>query len=170
MATVSQPPREGAAPWQTHTVFNQVPPLEGVDVFSSNLPLVEAVEREGAGWVLERASALGRVVGGEPQQVWGRLANENKPVLRTFDRYGHRIDEVEFHPAWHQLMKMGVENELHSLPWTSEEPARTRGARRAVHDRDAGRGRLRLPDHDDLRRRAGAARAARAGRRVGAAA
>ncbi len=113
----------GDAPWQTHTVFNQVPPLEGVDVFSSNLPLVEAVQREGAGWVSERASALGRFVGGEPQQQWGRLANENRPVLRTFDRYGNRIDEVEFHPAWHELMRMGVEHELHSLPWTSEEPS-----------------------------------------------
>ena len=113
----------GDAPWQTHTVFNQVPPLEDVDVFSSNLPLVEAVQREGAGWVSERASALGRFVGGEPQQQWGRLANENRPVLRTFDRYGNRIDEVEFHPAWHELMRMGVEHELHSLPWTSEEPS-----------------------------------------------
>jgi putative acyl-CoA dehydrogenase len=122
MATVSQAPSERAAPWQTHTVFNQPPPLQGVDVFSSNVPLVEAVQREGADWVNERASALGRFVGGEPQQLWGRLANENRPVLRTFDRYGHRIDEVEFHPAWHQLLKMGVEHELHSLPWTSEEP------------------------------------------------
>jgi putative acyl-CoA dehydrogenase len=123
MATVSQPIGEGAAPWKTHEVANQAPPLEGVDVFASNLPLVEAVEREGAGWVRERASALGRFVGGEPQQQWGRLANENKPALRTFDRYGHRIDEVEFHPAWHNLMRMGVEHELHSLPWTSSEPA-----------------------------------------------
>ncbi|MCW3018953.1 MAG: acyl-CoA dehydrogenase domain protein [Solirubrobacterales bacterium] len=114
----------GDAPWQTHTVFNQPPPLEGIDIFSSNVPLVEAVQREGAGWVSERASVLGRFVGarGGPQQEWGRLANENKPVLRTFDRYGHRIDEVEFHPAWHQLMSMGVEHELHSLPWTSDEP------------------------------------------------
>jgi putative acyl-CoA dehydrogenase len=111
------------APWQTHTVFNQVPPLEGVDVFSSNLPLVEAVQREGASWVSERASKLGRFVGEVNDQEWGRLANENKPVLHLFDRYGHRIDEVEFHPVWHQLMKMGVENELHSLPWTSDEPS-----------------------------------------------
>jgi putative acyl-CoA dehydrogenase len=123
MATVSQATGEGAAPWRTHEVFNQAPPLEGIDVFSSNRPLVEAVDREGAGWVAERASALGRLIGGEPQQQWGRLANENKPVLRTFDRYGHRIDEVEFHPAWHQLMRLGVEHELHSLPWTSAEPA-----------------------------------------------
>ena len=122
MATASQAPRESAAPWQTHTVFNQAPPLEGVDVFASNLPLVEAVQREGASWVSERASALGRVVGGEPQQSWGTLANENKPVLHTHDRYGNRIDEVEYHPAWHKLMALGVEHELHSLPWTSSEP------------------------------------------------
>jgi putative acyl-CoA dehydrogenase len=121
MATASQP-AHGEAPWQTHTVFNQPPPLEGVDVYASNTPLVEAVTREGAEWVSERASALGRIVGGEPQQQWGRLANENKPVLRTHDRYGNRIDEVEFHPAWHKLMQLGVEHELHSLPWTSDEP------------------------------------------------
>jgi putative acyl-CoA dehydrogenase len=121
MATASQP-AHGNAPWQTHTVFNQPPPLEGVDVFASNTPLVEAVQREGAEWVSERASALGRLVGGEPQQHWGRLANENEPILRTHDRYGNRIDEVEFHPAWHKLMQLGVEHELHSLPWTSQEP------------------------------------------------
>src|SRR5439155_19725150 len=114
MAAVSQAGAEQAASWRTHTVFNQAPPLEGVDVFSSNLPLVEGVEREGAGWVRERAAALGALIGGEPQQSWGRLANENRPVLRTHDRYGNRIDEVEFHPAWHKLMKMGVEHELHS--------------------------------------------------------
>jgi putative acyl-CoA dehydrogenase len=123
MATASQPSSASTVPWQTHTVSNQVPPLEGLDVFATNLPLVEATTREGAGWVTERASALGRVIGGAPQLEWGRLANENKPILRTFDRYGHRIDEVEFHPAWHQLMQMGIEHELHSLPWTSTEPA-----------------------------------------------
>jgi putative acyl-CoA dehydrogenase len=122
MASTVSKPGLGDVPWQTHTVFNQAPPLEGLDVFSSNQPLVEAVKREGAGWVSERASALGRFVGGDPQGSWGRLANENKPVLHTHDRYGNRIDEVEFHPAWHKLMAMGVEHELHSLPWTSEEP------------------------------------------------
>jgi putative acyl-CoA dehydrogenase len=122
MATVSQPTHRDAAPWQTHSVSNQAPPLLDIDVFASNLPLVEAAEREGAGWISERASALGRFVGGAPQQEWGRLANENRPVLHTHDRYGNRIDEVEFHPAWHWLMKLGVEHELHSLPWTSAEP------------------------------------------------
>ncbi|HEY5194017.1 MAG TPA: acyl-CoA dehydrogenase family protein [Solirubrobacteraceae bacterium] len=125
-------PARGGEQWQTHTVANQVPPLEGVDVFSSNTPLVEATKREGASWALPRAARLGTFVGGEPQQLWGRLANENKPVLRSHDRYGHRIDEVEFHPAWHQLMKMGVEHELHSLPWTSAEPS-AHAARAAMY-------------------------------------
>jgi putative acyl-CoA dehydrogenase len=131
--TVSQPAREDA-PWQTHTVANQPPPLEGVDVFSSNLPLVEATEREGAGWIRERASAFGRFVGGAggPQHLWGWQANEHKPVLHTHDRYGNRIDEVEFHPAWHQLMRMGVEHELHALPWRSDEPS-AHTARAAIY-------------------------------------
>jgi putative acyl-CoA dehydrogenase len=119
------------APWLTHTVSNQPPPLTGIDLFSTNTPLVEATRREDAGWVIERAAALGAYVGGEPQ-TWGRLANENKPVLRTHDRYGNRIDEVEFHPAWHQLMAMGVENELHALPWRSSEPA-AHAARAALY-------------------------------------
>jgi putative acyl-CoA dehydrogenase len=123
MATVSQPTGESTASWQTHEVFNQTPPLQDIDVFSSNLPLVEALEREGGGWARERAAQLGRLIGGKPQQFWGRMANENKPVLHTHDRYGHRIDEVEFHPAWHKLMRLGVEHELHSLPWTSSQPA-----------------------------------------------
>jgi putative acyl-CoA dehydrogenase len=131
MATVSQPAR-GDAPWQTHTVANQPPPLVGLDLFAGNLPLVEATEREGAGWIAERASALGRFVGGEPQQVWGWQANEHKPVLHTHDRYGNRIDEVEFHPAWHKLMTMGVEHELHALPWRSEQPA-AHAARAAMY-------------------------------------
>ncbi len=122
MATTAHLPDQDSS-WQTHSVFNQTPPLEGIDVFSSNLPLVEALQREGGGWARERAAELGRFVGGKPQQWWGRQANENKPILRTHDRYGNRIDEVEFHPAWHRLMQMGIENELHSLPWTSSEAA-----------------------------------------------
>jgi putative acyl-CoA dehydrogenase len=125
-------PAPSTLSWQTHTVANQAPPLEGIDVYATNLPLVEATRREGAAWVSERASELGKVVGGEPQQLWGRQANENKPVLRTHDRYGNRIDEVEFHPAWHKLMKLGVEHELHALPWRTEQPA-AHAARAALY-------------------------------------
>ncbi|HWY18760.1 MAG TPA: acyl-CoA dehydrogenase family protein [Solirubrobacteraceae bacterium] len=122
-----------SAPWHTHDVFNQVPPLEGRNVFTDNTPLVEATEREGATWALQRASALGELIGGEPQQVWGRQANENRPVLHTHDRYGHRIDEVEFHPAWHQLMALGVEHELHALPWRETEKPAPHVARAAMY-------------------------------------
>jgi len=118
MATTAHNP----APWKTHDVTNQPPPLRDVDLFTSNTPLVEAVQRSGAEWVLDRGAALGLEVSGEPLE-WGRLANENRPVLRTHDRYGNRIDEVDFHPAWHELMRLWTRNELHSLPWTSDQPS-----------------------------------------------
>jgi putative acyl-CoA dehydrogenase len=95
---------------------NQPPPLAGYDLFSENRPLVEALEREGDPTAIERCAAFGRHCGEEPLEL-GRLANEHPPVLHTHDRYGERIDEVEFHPAWHALLALGVEHGLHSLPW-----------------------------------------------------
>jgi putative acyl-CoA dehydrogenase len=96
---------------------NQVPPLAGHDLFGANRPLVEALEREGAGWARAQCAAFGRRLGGAPLE-WGRLANEHPPQLRTHDRYGERIDEVEFHPAWHELLAMSVGEGIHSLSWT----------------------------------------------------
>ena len=95
---------------------NQAPPLEGYDLYGENRPLVEAVAREGAGWAGEALRGLGELLGGEPLE-WGRLANEHPPQLRTHDRFGNRIDEVEFHPAWHRLLGLGVEHALHAAPW-----------------------------------------------------
>ena len=100
---------------------NQPPPLEHVDVFATDRPLVEAVRREGGGWAEERLSALGRLCGG-PLLEQGRLANEHPPVLRTHDRFGERVDEVEFHPAWHALLAAGVEHGVHALPWREPRP------------------------------------------------
>ena len=105
----------------THDVTNQPPPLEDLDLFSTNTPLVEALEREGAGWAQETCTGVGRAWGGEPLE-WGRQANEHPPKLRTHDRFGNRIDEVEFHPAWHQLMTLASSQGLHALPWTSTDP------------------------------------------------
>ncbi|MFC8824550.1 acyl-CoA dehydrogenase family protein [Streptomyces sp. NPDC057137] len=96
----------------THTVTNQVPPLVGYDVFSGDRALVEGLERHAAPEVLDEArselSALGLAAGSARVQEWGTQANENPPKLRTHDRYGNRIDEVEFHPAWHQLLDGAV--------------------------------------------------------------
>ena len=75
----------------------------------------------GGGGGGERASALGVELGGEPLE-WGRLANTHPPVLRSHDRYGERLDEVEFHPAWHSLMTLGVRHGLHALPWREPLP------------------------------------------------
>ncbi|MGW2843335.1 acyl-CoA dehydrogenase family protein [Streptomyces sp. NPDC001493] len=96
----------------THTVTNQVPPLVGYDVFGADRALSEAVERHLAPGVLSEArrelSTLGQAAGSAQAQEWGTQANENPPKLRTHDRYGHRIDEVEFHPAWHRLLGHAV--------------------------------------------------------------
>jgi len=92
---------------------NQPPPLEGYDVFSENRPLVEALRREGGHADDEQCAAFGRLCGGEPLEL-GRLANEHPPILRTHDRFGERIDEVEFHPAWHELLGLGIGHALHS--------------------------------------------------------
>jgi putative acyl-CoA dehydrogenase len=100
---------------------NQPPPLEGHDLFTGNKALVEALRREGGGAWEERSSALGIELGGEPLE-WGRLANTHPPVLRSHDRYGERLDEVEFHPAWHSLMALGVRHGLHALPWREPQP------------------------------------------------
>src|SRR5919198_1833177 len=105
----------------THEVLNQAPPLVGYNVFEQDQVLVEALEREGAQWARDEAREIGAFAGGEAIEL-GRQANENPPILRTHDRYGNRIDEVEFHPAWHRLMDFAVSHGAHSLPWTADRP------------------------------------------------
>jgi putative acyl-CoA dehydrogenase len=105
-----------------HTVANQPPPLADYNVFEADTVLVEAVDREGADWARERIAAVGEFAGSAEAQELGRLANENGPKLKTHDRYGNRVDEVEFHPAWHDLLGTAVEHELHSAPWSDPRP------------------------------------------------
>nr|BFD81957.1 acyl-CoA dehydrogenase family protein [Streptomyces sp. Xyl84] len=108
---------------RTHSVTNQVPPLTGYDVFTADRALTEAVDRHvgpGSGLLDEvrgELSALGRAAGSAQLQEWGAQANENPPRLRTHDRYGHRVDEVDFHPAWHRLLGKGVSAGL-TAAWT----------------------------------------------------
>ncbi|MFF3962085.1 acyl-CoA dehydrogenase family protein [Streptomyces griseorubiginosus] len=96
----------------THTVTNQPPPLIGYDVYGADLALKEAVTRHLDPDLLDEVdgelSALGRACGSAQVQEWGAQANENPPRLRTHDRHGHRVDEVEFHPAWHRVLGKGV--------------------------------------------------------------
>src|SRR3954470_22472738 len=110
----------------THTVTNQPPPLIGYDAYSADRALRAAVERHLDPALLDEVhselAALGRACGSAQVQEWGLQANENPPRLRTHDRYGHRIDEVEFHPYWHQLMRTAVENGLAGAPWVDESP------------------------------------------------
>ncbi len=117
MATVEQP-----VPGRTHEVVNQVPPLVDYNVYAADRVLVEAVRREGADWAEERISEVGALAGSERLQTLGAQANENPPKLKTHDRYGHRVDTVDFHPAWHELMGIAVEHELHCSPWKDPRP------------------------------------------------
>jgi putative acyl-CoA dehydrogenase len=108
-------------PRTTHEVRNQVPPLAGHDVAADPV-LLEAVEREGAGWAATELHDLGLLAGQPATAERARLANEHPPMLRTHDRYGNRIDEVEFHPAWHALMDTAVGHGLHATPWADPRP------------------------------------------------
>ena len=102
---------------ETHDVFNQVPSLDGANLYRLDRPLQEWVHRFGGGWGEAQLDVYGALAGG-PLMAAGFLANEDKPVFKSHDRYGHRADLIEYHPAYHQLMAAAVEHALPSLPWT----------------------------------------------------
>lgn len=118
--------------YPTHEVINQVPPLEDINPFSLDLALQEGLNREGGSWARERVAAFGDWVGSAETLEHGRQANRNPPELLSHDRYGHRLDRVDYHPAYHHLMAHGVQNELHCLPWTQRKPG-AHAARLAMH-------------------------------------
>ncbi len=97
------------ATYSPEAVFNQPPPLENYNLFDSDCALKEAVHREGGGWIDAEARRLGELLG-KPEIInLGVLANRFAPELRTHDRFGYRIDEVAYHPAYHELMRIGIE-------------------------------------------------------------
>jgi putative acyl-CoA dehydrogenase len=105
-----------------YEVTNQPPPLEPYNLQQSDRVLREALSRERAGWAEAELSALGKTLGETETVRLGFEANRNSPLLRTCDRYGHRIDDVEFHPAWHRLLTIAVEAGLHTSPWAQPRP------------------------------------------------
>jgi putative acyl-CoA dehydrogenase len=104
----------------THEVFNQSPPFEDVDLYSLDRPLVEAVAAFGGGRAERELSDFGRHWGSAAMAVRGRAANENTPKLRTFDSRGNRRDEVEFHPAYHELMAHSAHAGVHNSTWSAD--------------------------------------------------
>jgi putative acyl-CoA dehydrogenase len=105
----------------THEVTNQVPLLAGYDPIAGDAALAEACVRHADEATLASLADLGRLAGSEQALEWGRVANENPPTLRTHDRYGHRVDEVEFHPYWHELMRTAVGHGLAGAPWAAAD-------------------------------------------------
>ena len=100
----------------THEVLNQPPPL-ALDPFATDAVLRAALSREGAAWARQELEAFSREACGPQAQQWAAQANENPPRLRTHDRYGNRVDELEFHPSWHALMRVSVAHGVHGRPW-----------------------------------------------------
>lgn len=105
---------------ETHEVLNQVPPLDGTNLYRLDLPLQDWVRRYRGGWAESRLDAYGELAGG-PLMAAGFLANESRPGFKSHDRYGHRIDLVEFHPAYHELMRTAIAHGIPSLPWTDPQ-------------------------------------------------
>jgi len=102
----------------THAVSNQAPPLVDIDACASDITLMTGLQVGGADWALPQVQAYGRLCGGDLMAL-GEAANRHRPQLRTHDRYGHRIDEVEFHPAYHALMATAMQHGVHALSWQS---------------------------------------------------
>ncbi len=107
----------------THEVTNQVPPLADINLFRIDRTLAEAVTHFDGGWGSAALDAYGALAGGELLEQ-GRLANRYAPELRTHDAYGHRIDEVAFHPAYHRLMKVAIAHGVHGFAWEAGGPGR----------------------------------------------
>jgi putative acyl-CoA dehydrogenase len=106
----------------THEVLNQPPPLAGYDLYDADPVLGHALAREGSAWAEDGLRALGTLAGSPETIALGEAADTHPPVLRTHDRYGRRVDEVEFHPAWHRLLGTAVANGLHAAPWRDPRP------------------------------------------------
>jgi putative acyl-CoA dehydrogenase len=122
MQTPLIPPRDPITALRTHEVTNQPPPLVDYNLYDTDPGLREALHREGAGWAEDKARAFGARVGAAEAIENGFLANAHPPELKAFDRYGERIDEVAFHPAYHGLMRLGLQGEVHSIAWTADKP------------------------------------------------
>jgi putative acyl-CoA dehydrogenase len=106
----------------THEVLNQPPPLEDTNLFEQDGALREAVAREGGAWGEARLAGFGAWLGQASTLRLGEQANQNPPVLHSHDRFGHRIDEIDFHPAWHELMGRAIAEQVHALPWVDARP------------------------------------------------
>src|SRR5215510_6250832 len=110
----------GLPRFDTHEVLNQSPPYENVDLFTSDVPLQEAVRANGAAGDDAALSDFGRHWGTAEMMAQARLANENEPKLKTFDARGFRQDAIEFHPAYHHFMAQSIEAGLHALTWNAD--------------------------------------------------
>lgn len=114
--------REPMTHFSTHDVVNQPCPLKNYNVYNQDQALVEGLHREGAASFDQSAQTLGESAGSEDVIRLGFLANDYPPELKSYDRYGQRIDEIEFHPAYHELMRLGFGAGIQSIAWNNHGP------------------------------------------------
>jgi putative acyl-CoA dehydrogenase len=107
----------------THVVLNQVPPFENVNLFETNAALRDAVKFNAPTLAVDSLSTLGTLAGSAEMQRHARLANLHVPTLHAHDRFGNRIDEVEFHPSYHVLLGAALQRRLHGSPWAADGPS-----------------------------------------------
>jgi len=104
---------------ETHAIKNMPSVLENYNTYKQDQALIDAVGANGGGWSEDDLSRFGSLCGSEELIAWGAQANENKPTLHTHSRQGTRIDEIHFHPSYHQLMEVSTREGIHSSHWTA---------------------------------------------------
>jgi putative acyl-CoA dehydrogenase len=122
MSPLARLPALPANDYATHEVMNQAMPLTGHNAFTGDRLLTEIARREKIAWADGLLAEAGKTVASARVAKLARDANRHLPELRSHDRFGHRIDEIEFHPAWHQLMALAIGHGTHALAWTAKEP------------------------------------------------
>ena len=116
-------PRAPLAALPTHDVFNMPPPIGDQDFWAGDAALRQWTSAMGADWAADRLLEAGAAFGREEVLHWSEQANRHGPELRAFDRHGMRLNAVEFHPAYHRLMDLAINNEIHNFAWRADRPA-----------------------------------------------
>ncbi len=137
---------------ETHDVTNTPPPFAGRNLYHTDIALRDAARLYGGDWVEEPLASLGKAAGSEEVLQWGEDANRYVPELQTFDRFGRRIDEVKFHPAYHKLMALAMEHRIHDIAWLGKGQGSHVAQAAMVALVHAGGCRHDVPDKHDLRR------------------
>ena len=143
-------PRKPLASLPTHEVTNMPPHLGDQDLWLSDAALQEGIVRDGASWAESTLAGFGKIAGAAETFERADLANRYPPELKAFDRYGMRINQVTYHPAYHELMTIAVENEIASFAWNHAQPGSQVGNAALTYMFSQAEGGVDVPNGNDL--------------------